>query len=186
VNVPSASATYFARLTYTQRKKMDIYLQFSNANDLKNNEIDSLQKTYTLSEKPRQAIRAHAKVIASKCFTWQSRGEIVIGRTAERGWLAYAEGAYKQPFSSLLVAGRLAYFDVNAYDTRIYALEKDVSHAYSGTFYYGKGWRGYLMGQYRIAKHYIVELKIAKTWLAPTTDVVQKPVEGRVQVRWVF
>jgi Helix-hairpin-helix motif len=186
VNAPSASVAYFARLSFTKRKKIDAYLQFSTVRGVKNNSINATENTYILSDIARQSARAQVSFIASKAFTWQGRGEVTFGENlTNRGILLYGNGVYKPSFSSLSIATRLAYFDVNDYGTRIYTLEKDVTQAYSGNFYYGKGLRGYISAQYRVAKNYILEAKLGQTWYTktPNPNFLEKGLEAKIQIR---
>jgi Helix-hairpin-helix motif len=189
VYAPSQSMAYFARLSFTKKKKMEAYLQFSTVLGAKNAPINVNENTYIVSNTARQSVRTQLNVVASTSLTLQGRGEVTIGESvATRGLLLYGDALYKKPFSSLSVATRLAYFDVNDYNTRIYTLEKDVSNAYSGNFYYGKGIRGYVSAHYRVAKNYIVEAKLGQTWFiqTPSTSILEKGLEAKIQIRCVW
>jgi DNA uptake protein ComE-like DNA-binding protein len=59
---------------------------------------------------------------------------------------------------------RTSWFDMDSYDTRIYAYETDVLYGASVPFFYNRGFRYYLNGGTRLTRHLYAWLKLGQTW----------------------
>ncbi|MDR1415660.1 MAG: helix-hairpin-helix domain-containing protein [Odoribacteraceae bacterium] len=66
------------------------------------------------------------------------------GGRAERGFLLYQECALTFQHPDLKARVRLAYFDVDSYNARVYAHEHDVLYGYALPAYSDRGWRSYI------------------------------------------
>lgn len=62
----------------------------------------------------------------------------------ETGYLLYQDFMYTSIQEKLKAQFRLAYFDTNSYNARIYAYENNVLYGYSFPAYYNRGFRSYL------------------------------------------
>jgi hypothetical protein len=51
---------------------------------------------------------------------------------------------------NLQIWGRIAYFDTDSYDVRLYAYENDLTYCFTINSYYDQGFRWYLLVKYRI------------------------------------
>ena len=58
--------------------------------------------------------------------------------------MIYQDVIHSRPKTKLKIQYRLACFDTDSYQSRIYAYENNVLYAYSFPFFSGKGWRTYL------------------------------------------
>ncbi len=79
-------------------------------------------------------------------FSQYQRGDL----DAENGFMIYQDVIYKPMDFPLSFSARLAYFDTESYNTRIYAYENDVLYAYSFPAYYYRGMKAYLTLRYSI------------------------------------
>jgi hypothetical protein len=61
------------------------------------------------------------------------------------------------------VAARIALFDVNDYEARMYAAESDFIYNYSSTLYQNEGYRFYLLLRYDITPNWNIGLKYGIT-----------------------
>jgi hypothetical protein len=61
------------------------------------------------------------------------------------------------------VAARIALFDVNDYEARMYAAESDFIYNYSSTLYQNEGCRFYLLLRYDITPNWNIGLKYGIT-----------------------
>jgi hypothetical protein len=61
---------------------------------------------------------------------------------------------------------RLAFFDTDDFDTRIYAYENDVLYAFSVLPYFGQGMRYYFNLSYKINRNFSVWLRFSQTYFS--------------------
>ncbi len=66
-----------------------------------------------------------------------------------KGFLIYQDAAFDISNWGLAIHARLAYFDTDSYDERLYAYENDVYYAFTIGSYYYQGVRGYLVLRYK-------------------------------------
>jgi len=59
--------------------------------------------------------------------------------------------------------GRLAYFRTDDYDTRQFVYEHDLLYVYSVPFFYGQGWRYYIVGGWHAGFRWTFWIKLAQT-----------------------
>ena len=84
------------------------------------------------------------------------------GKSAEEGFLFFAEGIFKPTFS-FSANLRLQYFETGGFNSRIYAYENDVLFGYSIPAFFDKGFRYYSNLNYDINKKLAVWLRWAQT-----------------------
>ncbi len=82
---------------------------------------------------------------------------------ADRGLLFYQDVHYTPSTLPLTVAARIAIFDVNDYEARMYAAESDFIYNYSSTLYQNEGCRFYLLLRYDITPHWNIGFKYSIT-----------------------
>jgi len=99
------------------------------------------------SRRHKSEARLQANIQLGARFKLQTRlacSRYEKGQKEEKGILAYEDIVYtslRQTFRSQL---RLAYFDTDSYQSRLYAYEHNVLYGYSFPAYYDRGFRGYL------------------------------------------
>ena len=84
------------------------------------------------------------------------------GAKWKKGILMYQDVVlhFRKPQLSLYL--RVAYFDTDSYDERLYAYENDVYYAFTVGSYYYQGMRAYLMLRYKI-QNFSIWLRISRT-----------------------
>ena len=98
---------------------------------------------------------------------------------------------FKRPQLSLYL--RVAYFDTDTYDERLYAYENDVYYAFTVGSYYYQGMRAYLMLRYKI-QNFSIWLRVSRTHYLDRGTIssgltqIDKPhkTEVKVQVMYRF
>lgn len=70
--------------------------------------------------------------------------------TFQKGILLYQDVGISWEKPKLQIWGRIAYFDTDSYDVRLYAYENDLTYCFTINSYYDQGFRWYLMVKYRI------------------------------------
>jgi hypothetical protein len=94
----------------------------------------------------------------------------------------------------LQLKSRIAYFNSDDYDSRIYVYENDVLYAVSLPAYSGKGIRTYLIARYGLTRKLDLWVRYARTQLNDVskigsgTDLINAPhrSEVKAQIRYTF
>jgi Helix-hairpin-helix motif len=196
-DAPSSGYDFFSRITYWQKRKMEVYLQVRMETKEINNtaatdKIDPLQ-----NERILQA-RLHFAQTVTKQLTLRSR---VFWGYSKRGDADYefGFGAYQDvnyefeniPFSFSL---RYALYNTDSYNVRFYHYENDVLYSFSVPAYYNKGSRVYLNLQFDGIPNTTIELRYARTIWTNATEFGSglDEIDGngrtdvKVQVRYKF
>ena len=66
-------------------------------------------------------------------------------------------------FSKFRITGRIALFDSDDYDTRLYAFENNVLWTFSIPAFAGQGMRYYLLGQYQVNSQLTAYFRFSRT-----------------------
>ncbi|MBR5353188.1 MAG: hypothetical protein IK126_05695 [Bacteroidales bacterium] len=82
---------------------------------------------------------------------------------ADRGLLFYQDVQYSPQTIPLIVAARLALFDVDDYEARMYAAESNFIYQYTSTLYQNEGCRFYLLLRYDITPNWNIGFKYGIT-----------------------
>jgi len=174
VNAPSTGVDYFAQLMYKPNKLLEIYTRFRTEKKSINFNPDA----FTLSPvivQPRQNWRTHFSYKLTPSFTVRSRTEAVWfdkkGKSAERGFLMYADVIYKPVLKPFTANIRVQYFETDGYNSRLYAYENDVLYSFSIPVYSGKGYRYYINVNYDITRKLTIWARIAQYYY-PDDDVI--------------
>jgi hypothetical protein len=97
--------------------------------------------------------------------------------------------AIKRPQISLYL--RVAYFDTDTYDERLYAYENDVYYAFTVGSYYYQGMRAYLMLRYKI-QNFSIWLRVSRTHYLDRETIssgltqIDKPHKTEVKVQGMY
>ena len=130
--------------------------------------IDGSGRTVTAVEEVRRfRLRAMLAVPVSRALRLRTRIEGTgvapyAGKGREEGIVAVQEAGWT-PGAALALDARIALFDTDSYDTRLYAVESDVAGAYANPPLYGRGIRWYLVARFRPAGGVSVSAKYAET-----------------------
>lgn len=183
VDAPSVGSEYLVRLTYTRKKEMDVYFQFKLKTTEKNAsageadysrvaqlvEATRLQARFQLSYKINPFLELRNRIE----YSWYKAG---IGPSYQ-GYLVYQDAIFKPKDFPLSLTARVALFDTDGYNARIYAYENDILYSFSVPPYYGKGIRYYLNLRYRASKLLTIEAQIAQTRYSHQ-DVISSGLEA--------
>lgn len=80
-----------------------------------------------------------------------------------KGLLLYQDLQYRPATVPLTLALRVAWFDVDDYEARIYTVESDFIYQYNSTTYQNEGMRGYLLLKYDFNQHWNIGIKYSIT-----------------------
>lgn len=144
----------------------DIHLLFrykfeKKAHDIK---IDKITKTLDVN---RSTYRLTFKYKINSVFRISPRLEYNTYKylnSSESGHMFYCDLKYISLDSALKIQSRLAYYNSDSYNTRIYAYESDVLYAFSFPSYYYEGYRVYLNASYKFNKFLTFYTKVGFTY----------------------
>lgn len=165
-DAPSSGNDYMVQLIFQPNKRVEVSSRFQYQNKPINYNPDDLYLN-PVTGRPKQGLRTQFKYKLDKEFTLRSRVELSWfdkeGKDAENGFLIYSDLIYKpisKPFSGNV---RLAWFETDGYNSRIYAFENDVLYAYSIPVFFGKGYRYYLNIEFKVNKKVAFWARFAQT-----------------------
>jgi hypothetical protein len=166
VDRPGYGYEYFIKMDYSIRKKMQMYLQFKRELKLHNsavyqsslNDLENLIKTNW---------RFHVAYKITQSLELRNRVDWTLINIDKKsyGLLILQDLIYKPINTSLSFTARLAYFDINSWENRIYAYENDLLYAFSIPAYYRKGFRVYGNMRFKAFRNCVIEARIARTYL---------------------
>lgn len=100
-----------------------------------------------------------------------------LNAKSEDGFLTFGDLSM-EILKNLRFKTRLTYFHTISYDTRIYQLESDVTGVFSSSALYGRGWRWYVLLNYRVFDFINLSLKYSELF----RDDVKKLGSGNDEI----
>lgn len=195
VDAPSFGYEFFTKLDYRPSYYLKTYLQYryeQKAVNLSGNTTNLDQ----LIQRGRHNLRFHLDYDVNAQVSIRSRVEFSFFQTDvfKQGFMIYQDLVFKAEKIPLKAHFRLAFFDTDSYDTRIYAYENDVLYAFSVLPYFGQGLRYYLNLNYRINDHISLWLRFSQTYFTDREVISSglNEIEGntrseiKAQVRFKF
>ncbi|MBL7738591.1 MAG: helix-hairpin-helix domain-containing protein [Chitinophagaceae bacterium] len=197
VDAPSYGRDFFAQLTYTPNRQVEIYTRYRNETK-QGNQPDNTAVANYLVQMPRQNWRTQISYRISNSVTIRNRCEMIWydnnGMNKETGFLTFFDYVYRPlltPYSAVL---RLQYFETDGYNSRLYAYENDVLYSYSIPVFFDKGYRYYLTVNYDLDQKISFWLRWAQT-IYPGEDIIgsgldeinnNKRSEMKLQIRVIL
>jgi hypothetical protein len=190
VDAPSSGYEYFARLTYSIKRKAEFYFQYRVKTRERNDTSDPETKTRLLVPHSRYQWRFQVNHKVNKSLELRNRLEwsmYAIGEGQKtRGFLIYQDVLFKPVRSPLSIVGRIAFFDTEDFNSRIYAYENDLLYAFSVPVLYNQGGRAYINLRYRGVRNMSLEFRVAQTWYTNIDRIGsgQEMIEGNTRTDW--
>lgn len=149
-DAPSTGYDVLAQLTYKPTKTIEIYGRVRHRMNQRNAEgIDEGIDPLVNVEQTNYRLNATYKV--SNSVSLRTRAEAVDhqrGESAlEHGFLLYQDIVHRPLRSPVEMTFRVALFQTDSYDARVYAYENDLIGLFTIPPYYGRGMRWYLMAR---------------------------------------
>ena len=167
VDAPSFGVEYLALLIYEYSRKIQMQIR-ARYKSKQINHLETFELNASLQEQIKYGFRYHISYQLHPLFILKNRIEYQIYETIEKGkqagFLIYQDINYKSKNQNLGISARFALFDVQDYDSRIYAYENDLLYVFSVPAYFNRGLRTYLLFNYKISNHIQFWFKIAHTW----------------------
>ena len=174
INAPSYGSEYLAQLNYGYSPKVIMHFKLRYKAKMLNDPKE-YQAISGLQKQEKYSIRYHITYEAHPQVTLKNRIEYQIYKTAaqgkQAGFLIYQDITYKSKNNKLNISARFALFDVDDYDSRIYAYESDLLYVFSIPAYYNRGVRAYGMLSYKITNKLQFWMKLANTWYENKNEI---------------
>ncbi|MEP6646945.1 MAG: helix-hairpin-helix domain-containing protein [Saprospiraceae bacterium] len=172
VDRPADGDEIFGRLTYTIKRRLEIYAQFRT----KRSALDFTQEGSLIPDvldQHHSQARLNINNMLDKTIQLRTRLEwsfYSFSGDHESGFLVYQDFLYKPISSPWSFSGRVTLFDTDGYNSRIYTYENDLIYYYAIPAFNDKGSRFYINVRYKGIRHLTAEIKYARTqWLDMTT-----------------
>jgi hypothetical protein len=165
VDAPTKGYEVFGKLEYSPNYFVSMYAQYRFERKGKNLSGNTTNIDQIINH-DKQNLRFHFSYNVSSQFALRSRIEFSFYQNQEfnQGFMLYQDLVFKPKAIPLKAQIRLAFFDTDNYDTRIYAYENDVLYAFSVPAYSGTGLRYYFNLSYRINRHFSLWLRFSQTY----------------------
>jgi len=165
ISKPSNGKEFLYRIDYYLKRKLSVYLQYFYENKLADYSSNAVIKQTGFQSRHR--LRINFDHIISKSIRLRSRGEISRFENPEglqHGYLFYQDIILKPQNSPISATGRVAFFDTDDFDSRIFAYENSVLYEFAIPSFFDQGVRYYINLRYRATRKMTLEFRIARTY----------------------
>lgn len=166
VGGPSTGTEYLFQITHYPQRNLEMYLRVKYETKQKN-DSDVETGIRPLTAYGASKYRLHVSYTASQEWKLKSRAELSrysLNGEADWGYMVYQDFQYQPEKLPLTFTARIAVFETESYDTRIYAYEPDVLYGFSVPAYYGQGTRLALVIKYAALDNLDFWFRIANTY----------------------
>ena len=187
---PANGAETFVQLLYNPSRKTGFYVRFFQEDK------DQRLITDVARYNARQLInrlRFNYAHNLNEVFSLKSRVEFSFysKQSSERGILICQDLNFKPKEKSFSMNGRLAYFNTDGYNSRLYAYENDLLYTFSVPAMYGNGFRSYFNFHQQFGSKFSFWLKLAETYQFAHGDGelrvdASSKTELKMQIRYQF
>jgi hypothetical protein len=167
---PSTGWDLLAQADVAISGKTEFYIRFKN----EEKEVKFIQnERYVNLPEQTQKLRLHFYYKYNEKIILKTRIEQVFykGLEKEYGLMIFQDIQYIPVKIPMNISARIAWFNTDSYNSRIYAYENDLLYTFSIPAYYGNGFRTYINLNYKITKNIDFWFKIGNT-LWNNVDVI--------------
>jgi hypothetical protein len=165
IDSPTEGKEYFARVTYTVKRRLEIYGQYRT----KTNSINLRPTGEAIADvvdQVRSQARLHINNILDTTIQLRSRLEWTFYTKEEekqKGFMVYQDVIYKPASSPWTFSARVTLFDTDDYESRIYTYENDLIYYYAIPAFSDQGSRFYINVRYKGIRNLTAVIKFAQT-----------------------
>lgn len=189
-SAPSSGVEFLAQVSYSLSRETNLCLKFFQEEKEQRVIISNLKYNEPQLINRIRLTLAHA---LNQRFSMKSRLELSFysRQSQEKGVLVCQDVAFNSVKESFSMNGRVAYFNTEGYNSRLYAYENDVLYSFSIPALYGNGIRTYLNFRQKLNSNFSLWLKLAATcWFAQDTgeEAVDSSTKSEIkfQIRYQF
>jgi hypothetical protein len=166
VHGPSSGVEYLLQVNHYPQRNLDMYFRFKYETKLRNNpEVN--EGMSSLTEFGMAKYRYHISYAPTREWRFQNRVELsqyFVNETTEWGYMVYQDVQYRPQRLPFVFTLRLALFETESWNTRIYAYEPDILYAFSVPAYYSQGLRTAFVIKYSAMDNLDFWFKFANTY----------------------
>lgn len=194
-DAPSRGTDFLSQFTYTWYKKGTLKLRYRHRLRQENLLLEGRNENL-LTPVLRNQARSEFQYKLNDMWSLRNRIEWTLYNkekaTRSQGWLFYQDVFWRDVRRGLQANIRIAYFNTQDYNSRLYTYESDVLYASSFPMYYDHGMRGYLNIRWRITRQLDLWTRYALTQYFDRETVGSgldeimgsKRSEIKFQIRW--
>ncbi|MCI5057686.1 MAG: helix-hairpin-helix domain-containing protein [Flavobacteriales bacterium] len=173
VDGPSKGVEYLAQLTYKPNKKAEVYLRYRE--EIKQrNRGESADYIDKLNDRSIRSLRFNTDFSITDEVRLKNRVEFLHYNDYDQnefGYLIYQDLVYKPFDYPIDFTGRVALFDTESYDSRIYAFENEVPYAFSIPAYSGTGMKLIGLIRYNLSRKVTFWFRASQTYFSHQTVI---------------
>lgn len=175
IDGPSSGRDYLLRVDYYVKRKFSAYVQYRWERRSVNGSDDS-RTINPLVPFSLRRLRFNMSTKLSKSVELRNRAEWSWAdrQGATMGFLVYQDLILKPTGSPWKITARYAIFNIESFDSRIYAYENDILYEFRIPFFQDTGQRYYVNARYRVARPLTIEFRFAQTILSQASDVQRR------------
>ena len=176
VNRPTAGLDALVSFDHDVRRFLSYYILLRSETREESTTITTArgQVFATVRPETRESARLHGEYVFSRRLTLKARAEVARfraeGEPWEVGYVLYQD-VRVVPVTGLQLDFRLALFDTESYDARVYTYENDVRGGFSVPALSGQGTRMYVLARYTFLDHFTLEARASQTRYENVTSV---------------
>ena len=165
VSTPSKGQEWLVRWSYQPQKTRQVTLQFKQERKMRNitEEVESTP-TQQVGMILKSQAQASLELDISPELSSRSRvlwNQVSFDLKKTQGWMLIQECSFAR--ANWKLTARMALFDTDTFDNRIYAYEQNAVGTFAIPAFSGRGSRQYLLAQYRIHSRLTAYFRIAQT-----------------------
>lgn len=195
VDAPSGGFDYLLRFTYKPTRQHVFYVQYHEEQKGRNLPDNDTATDIVITTK-RQNTLVNFDYSPSRKLKLQSRVQYnrysFVNYSVSNGYAIMQD--IEGSIGKLQLKGRIAYFNTDDFNSRVYAYENDVLYAVSFPAYFGEGMRFYLVSRFSISRKIDLWARIARTERFDGVEIgsgnnalgVPHRTDVRVQLRYKF
>ncbi|MEB2776236.1 helix-hairpin-helix domain-containing protein [Algoriphagus sp. D3-2-R+10] len=162
---PSKGYEWLARVSYQPNRNLTAFFQIREEQKDRNLS-DSGEPALPYQIRPLNKINGllSLEYQVSKAFFFRSRilfSRVIYNNQKSTGFMILQDAQYS--INKFRLTGRVALFDTEDYDTRLYAFENNVLWTFSIPAFAGQGMRYYLLAQYKINSKITTYFRFSRT-----------------------
>jgi hypothetical protein len=165
VSTPSNGQEWLVRWSYQPQKTRQVTVQFKQELKMRNltEEVESTptQQVGTILKSQAQAsleLDFSPELSSRSRILWN---QVTFDQKKTQGWMLIQEYSFSREHWKL--TARMALFDTDTFDNRLYAYEQNAVGTFAIPSFSGRGSRQYLLAQYRIHSRLTAYFRIAQT-----------------------
>ena len=165
VSTPSKGQEWLVRWSYQPQKTRQVTLQFKQERKMRNitEEVESTP-TQQVGMILKSQAQASLELDISPELSSRSRilwNQVTFDQKKTQGWMLIQECSFSR--RNWKLTARMALFDTDTFDNRIYAYEQNAVGTFAIPAFSGRGSRQYILAQYRIHSRFTAYFRIART-----------------------